>query len=68
LVGKPGEKRPLERPELRWEDNIRTDLREIGWKDVDWMQMVQDRDKWRSLVNTVMKLRIPQKAGTSLTT
>jgi hypothetical protein len=43
----------------RWEDNIRMDLREIGWKRVDWIHLAQDRDQWRALVNTVMNLRIP---------
>jgi hypothetical protein len=59
LVGKPKRKRPLGRPSCRWEDNIRMDLREIGWEDVDWMHVVQDRDQWRTLVNTVMNFRVP---------
>jgi hypothetical protein len=43
----------------RWEDNIRMDLREMGWGGMDWVQLAQDRDQWRALVNTVMKLRVP---------
>jgi transcription termination factor 2 len=59
LVGKPEGKRPLGRPRCRWVDNIKMDLREIGWDGVDWSQLAQDRDKWRALVNTVMNLRVP---------
>jgi hypothetical protein len=58
FMGKPEEKRPLGRPRHRWEDGIIMDLREIGWRSVEWIQLVQDRDRWRALVNTVMKLRI----------
>jgi hypothetical protein len=58
LVGKPEGKRPLGRPRRRWEDNIRIDLREIGWGGVDWIDLAQDRDQWRGLVNTVMNLRV----------
>jgi hypothetical protein len=54
LMGKP---RPLERPRHRWEDGIRMDLREICWGSVDWIQLAQDRDQWKVLVNTVMNLR-----------
>jgi hypothetical protein len=57
LTGKPEGKRPLGRPMRRWEDGIRMDLREIGWGSVDWIQLAQDRDQWRALVNTVMNLR-----------
>jgi len=56
-VGKPEGKRPLGRPRRRWEDNIRTDLREVGGVG-DWMELGQDRDRWRALVNTVMNLRV----------
>jgi hypothetical protein len=56
-VGKPEGKRPVGRPLRRWEDNIRMVLREIGWGGVDWIDLVQDRDQWRALVNTVMNLR-----------
>jgi hypothetical protein len=59
LVGKLEGKRPLGRPRRRWEDNIRMDLREIGWEGVDWMHLAQDRDKWRARVNRVMNLRVP---------
>jgi hypothetical protein len=59
LVGKPEGKRPLGRPRLRWEENIRMDLREIGWGGMDWIDLAQDRDQWRALVNTVMNLRVP---------
>jgi hypothetical protein len=59
LVGKPEGKRPLGRPRRRWEDNIRMDLREIGWEVVDWMHLAQDRDQWLALVNTVVKPWVP---------
>jgi hypothetical protein len=59
LMGKPEGKRPLGRPRRRWADNIKINLREIGWDDVDWIELGQDRDQWRALVNTVMKLRVP---------
>jgi hypothetical protein len=59
LVGKPEGKRPLGRPRRRWEDNIRMNLREIGWGGIDWIDLIQDRDHWRALVNTVMNLRVP---------
>jgi hypothetical protein len=58
LMGKPEGKRPLRRPRRRWENGIRMDLREIGWGSVDWIQLAQDRDRWRALVNTVMKHRV----------
>jgi hypothetical protein len=54
LVGKPEGKRPLGRPRRRWVDNIKMDLREIGWDGVDWIDLAQNRDHWRALVNTVM--------------
>jgi hypothetical protein len=59
LVGKPERKRPLGRPRRRWVDNIKMDLREIGWEGVDWMELAQDRDQWRALVNTMINLRVP---------
>jgi hypothetical protein len=59
LVGKPEGKRPLERPRRMWVDNIKKDLREIGLDVVDWVDMAQNRDQWRALVNTVMSLRLP---------
>jgi hypothetical protein len=58
LVGKPKGKRPLGRPRRRWEDGIRMYLREIGLGCVDWIQLAQDRDRWRDVVNAVMNLRV----------
>jgi len=58
LVGKPEEERPLGRPRRRWMDNIKMDLREIGWEVVDWMHMDQDRGLWCAVVNTVTNLRV----------
>jgi hypothetical protein len=60
-VGKPGGKRPLGRPRRRWVDNIKMDLREIGWDGVDWIDMAQDRNQWRALVNMVLNLRVSIK-------
>jgi hypothetical protein len=59
LVGKAEGKRPLGRQKRRWVDNIRMDLVEVGWGDVDWISQAQDRHKWRALVNVVMNLRVP---------
>jgi hypothetical protein len=59
LVGKPEVKRPLERPRRRWVYNVKMDIREIGWGGMDWFDLVQDRDQWRALVNTVMNLWVP---------
>jgi hypothetical protein len=59
LVGKPEGKRPLGRPKRRWVNNIRMDLREIGWDVMDWIELAQDREQWRALVNTVMNFRVP---------
>ena len=58
LVGKPERRRPLGRPRHRWEDNIKVDLREVGW-GIDWIDVAQDRDKRLALVNTVTNLRVP---------
>jgi hypothetical protein len=58
-VGKPEGKTPLGRPRRRRVDNIKMDLLEIGWGGVDWIGLSRDRDKWRALVNAVMKLRVP---------
>jgi hypothetical protein len=58
-VGNPERKRPLGRPRRRWVGNITIDLREIGWDGTDCIDLAQDRDQWRALVNTVMNLRIP---------
>jgi len=52
LVGKPEGKKPLGRPSRRWEDNIRMDFKEIGWEDMDRMNLGEDRDQWRAVVNT----------------
>jgi hypothetical protein len=59
LVGKPEGKRPLGRPRRRWEDNIKMDVQEVGGGRGDWMELAQDRDRWRTLVSTVKKLRVP---------
>jgi hypothetical protein len=67
LVEKSKGKRPCGKPRRRWEDNIGTDLMEIGWEGVEWMHLAQGRDQWRTLVNTIMNLRTPQKAGNLLT-
>jgi transcription termination factor 2 len=61
LGGKARRKEPLGRPRRRWVDNIKMDLREVGWDGVDWIELAQDRDRWRALVNTVMNLRVPLK-------
>ena len=67
LVGKPGGKRSLARPRCRWEDNINTDIQEVGCVGMDWIELAQDRDRWRALVSTVMKFRVPYNAGNFLT-
>jgi hypothetical protein len=59
LVGKSKRKKPLGRPRHRWVDNIRMDLREVGWCDVDLFGLAQDRNRWRALVNSILKLRVP---------
>jgi len=59
LVGKSEGKRPVGRPRRRWEDNIKMDLQEVGCEGMDWIELDQDRDRWRTLVNAVMKLRVP---------
>jgi hypothetical protein len=59
LVAKPEGKRPLGGPRRRWVDSIKIDFTEIGWDGMDWIDLAQDRDRWRALVNTVMKLRVP---------
>ena len=66
LVGKPEGKRPLGRPRRRWEDNIKMDLQEVGTGCGDWMELAQDRDRWRALVNAVMNFGVPQNAGNFL--
>jgi hypothetical protein len=67
FVGIPEGKRLLGRPKRRWENNIRTDLRVTGREGVDWIHLAQDRDQWQVVVNTVMNLRIPEKARNFLT-
>jgi hypothetical protein len=67
LVGKPDGNIPLERLRHRWEDNIRMDLQEVGCGGKDWIGLSQDRDSWRALVNTVIKLRVQKNAGNFLT-
>jgi len=59
LVGKPEGKRPLGRPRHRWEDNIEMDLQEVGCGGKDWIELAQDRDSWRTLVNALMNLLVP---------
>jgi hypothetical protein len=59
LVGKPEDKRPLGRPRRRWEDNIKMWLQEVACEGIDWIDLAQDRDRWRTLVNAVMNLRVP---------
>ena len=65
LVGKPEGKRPLGRPRRRWEDNIKMDLQEVGGSCEDWMELAQDRDRWRALVGTVINLRVSKLLGIS---
>jgi hypothetical protein len=64
-VEKPEGKRPLGKRRPRWVDNIKIDLREIGWDGMDWIDLAQDRDRWRPLVNTVMNLRFHKMLGSS---
>jgi len=59
LVGKPEGKRPLWRPRRRWKDNIKMVLQEVGCGGMEWIELAQDRDRWRGLVNAVMNLRVP---------
>ena len=65
LVGKPEGKRPLGRPRRSWEDNIKMDLQVVGRGCEDWMELAQDRDRWRALVSTVMNLLVPKIRGIS---
>jgi hypothetical protein len=67
LVEKPDRKRPLGRLRHRWEANNMADLKELGCGDMDWIELAQDGDRWRALMNDVMNLRVPQNAGNLLT-
>jgi len=66
-VGEPEEKRPLGRPRCRWEDNIKMGLQGVRYGGMDWIELIQNRDRWRALVNAVMNLRAPQNSGNFLT-
>jgi hypothetical protein len=59
LVGKPEGKRPLGRPRRRWKDNIKMDIREVGYGVMDWIGLARDRERWRALENATMNLRVP---------
>jgi len=59
LTGSPKGRRPLGRLRQRWEDNIKMELQEAGWGDIDWNALAQDRDRWQALVHVVMNLRVP---------
>jgi hypothetical protein len=59
LVGRPEGKRPLGGPRLRWEDNIKVYFKDVGWEVMDWIDLAQDRNRWRDLVTAVMNLRFP---------
>jgi len=63
LVGKPEGKRPLGRPRRRWKDNIKLDLQDVECSGMDWIELAQDRDRWRKLAVVVMNLRVPYNAG-----
>ena len=65
LVGKPEGKRPLGRPRRRWEDNIKMDLQDVGGGFGDWMELAEDRERWRALVSTVMNFGVPKMRGIS---
>jgi hypothetical protein len=67
LVGKPEGKRTFGRARLRWENNIKMDLQEVGCGGTDWIEVAQDRDRWRALMNAVMNLRVPYNAENYLT-
>ena len=64
---KPEGKRPLGRPRRKWKNNIKMDLQEVGYEGMDWIDVAQDRDRWRTLANVVMKLWVPYNAGNFLT-
>jgi len=65
LVGKSDGESPLERPRRRWEDNIKMNLQEVGCSGMDWIDLAQDRDRWRVIVNAVMNLRVHKMRGIS---
>jgi len=67
FVGRREGKRPLGRPRRRWEDNIKKGLQEMGCGGMDWIELAQDRDRWRAIVNVVMNFRLPYNAGSFLT-
>ena len=67
LEGEPEGKRPLGKPRRKWGDNIKKDLQDVGYGSMDWMDVAQDRDRWRALVNAVMNFRVPSNAGNVLT-
>jgi hypothetical protein len=58
-VGKPEGKKPLGRPRIRWKDNIKMDIQEVGFRGMDWIKLAQDRDRWRELVNAAIIFRVP---------
>ena len=66
-MGKPEGKRPLGRPGRKWENNIKMDLQEVGCRSMDWIDLAQDKGRWRALVNAVMNIRVPYNAGNFLT-
>jgi len=59
LVGKHEENRPLGRPRRRWQDNVKMGLQEVSWEGMDWIDLAQDRNRWRAIVNAEMNLRVP---------
>jgi hypothetical protein len=67
LLGKPERKSRFGRPRRRWEDNIKMDLKEVGCEGMDWIELAQDRDRWRAVAYAVMNFRVPQNGGSFLT-